>query len=115
MVVRGFVYISFFIAQCIAQQSQPFTGRGDSPPVNGSVEIWTSVFLHRLLAVDQTNYLHTHVLYIIFNWYDPRVLEQVQNATAERPGDLCGFKCQTGSTLCCDTIWLPGIDLQNVY
>eukprot|EP01134_Creolimax_fragrantissima_P005011 CFRG5011T1 len=107
--------LSFSFAACVGQQSQPFSGQGYHPPRNGSIDIWTSVFLDRLLAIDQTNYRHEHVLYVAFTWIDTRVPQMVANATTERLGSSCQRPCVTGGLDCCDTIWLPGVDIQNVF
>ncbi|KNC78733.1 hypothetical protein SARC_08845 [Sphaeroforma arctica JP610] len=96
--------------------AQPFEGQHlDDPPNNGSTTVWTSVFLDRILAVDQKNYRHEHSFYVSFTWYDDRALAQVEAATLERPGEECHNLCHPGFNQCCDSIWLPGVDITNVY
>eukprot|EP01134_Creolimax_fragrantissima_P007252 CFRG7252T1 len=80
-------------------------------PVNGTVDVWVSVMLDRILDVDERSYRHGQVMYVSLTWEDPRFYGIVGNTSR----DTCIKRCVTGGRACCDQPWLPGVDILNVF
>ncbi|QDZ23285.1 ligand-gated ion-channel protein [Chloropicon primus] len=110
--------------------SLPFTGQGDEP--EEPVEVYVSAMMERLLEVDDKNYLFENIVYVYLSWEDERAYQQMIDATdSYRNGTLeeCERPCSSDSQgslsrrgtgyhhhdTCCSTIWLPTIEMLNVY
>lgn len=99
------------------QQSTPFYGQG-YPPEQG-VDVYVTVFLDRLLEVDNINYRFEAVLYMMLSWSDPRARPAMLNSSATAINGTCKLPCTSlytfiaGSSSCCDGVWLPHLEFVN--
>lgn len=97
----------------------PFTGQG-SPPPNTETTVFMSVYLNKLIKVEEQDYTFSVLFYTYLSWRDPRAYSAVQAATArmnekssvgdggagcDRP--CSGQEMRSEITKCCDTLWLP--------
>ncbi len=113
-----------------AFQAQPFSGQGGFP--DSPRDIYVSPMLERLVDVDDREYRFETVVYLYLSWQDPWAAYRMYESTlAYRNGskEVCEFPCASGwklargdnqgifapETTCCDDVWLPTIDLMNVY
>ncbi|KAF8055655.1 hypothetical protein HT031_006677 [Scenedesmus sp. PABB004] len=117
-----------------AYSLNPFQGQGVAPA--GSVKIYLTVLLERVLGVDQRNYGFEAITYFYMSWHDPRAKEAVtkfsklQNDPTYNSGNGCIRFCDnaydesfgrfagangTSSRLCCDGVWLPGFGFRNAH
>ncbi|PSC69798.1 ligand-gated ion channel [Micractinium conductrix] len=110
-------------AGAAAQQLTPFQGR-NRPPAGG-VDVHVSAVVDHLIEVDDAQYRFEVVLYILLTWRDARAKPAVQAATeaAYNSPSGCLYPCTTiyawtnnseAINLCCDTIWLPHLEMINV-
>ena len=85
----------------------------------GQVDIHVSALMERLLGVDDSNYRFESLLYFYLSWTDPRAYPAVvESTTAVVNGTKeCGLPCSSvgNDITCCDGVWLPSLDLVNVY
>ena len=74
--------------QSAAYSSNPFQGQGIAPP--GTVKIYLSVAVERVLHVDQQNYRFQAIVYYFFSWRDPRAKEAIKEYSIAQndPGPL---------------------------
>ncbi|KAI8468377.1 MAG: hypothetical protein J3K34DRAFT_523004 [Monoraphidium minutum] len=115
------------------QEQMPFLGNGDfAPSVSGeAVDVHTSVFIDRMLKIDDKEY--EVVLWIYLSWRDARVKGQIEEAYEKmvasnttyvcqypcqstgkaRPGPLATRACATAGG-CCDEVWQPYIAITNI-
>ena len=113
-----------------SQMSLPFTGQGLEPAE--PVDVYVSAMLERLLDVDDKNYRFTNIVYVYLSWTDDRAHDLMMESTrAYRNGtkEECARPCSSDSMgslsresagfhyhdTCCDGIWLPTIEMLNVY
>lgn len=80
-----------------------------------------SIYVDRILYIDETKYTYEANFYIVLAWKDPRAQDEVQKATAAslEPGAECrrpcnGQKAPTPESRCCSSLYLPTILIRNV-
>ena len=75
--------------------------------------------MERLLGVDDSNYRFESLCYFYLSWTDPRAYPAiVESTTAVANGTKeCALPCSSvgNDITCCDSVWLPSLDLVNVY
>ncbi|KAI8466229.1 MAG: hypothetical protein J3K34DRAFT_434425, partial [Monoraphidium minutum] len=108
----------------VAQESMPFLGNGDFAPETGgeAVPVHVSVFVDRMILVNDKEYEFEAVLWIYLSWRDARVAGQIEAAyeamTAANSSYECGYPCQsTGKAVaggCCDDVWQPYVAFTNI-
>ncbi|KAL4451548.1 hypothetical protein ABPG75_007210 [Micractinium tetrahymenae] len=101
-----------------AQMETPLKGQG-SPGMN-TTEVFLSVYLDRLLEVDDTkNYRFTAVLYFYLTWRDPAAYDTVQRSTQAMLSSnySCAKPCTdwAGNLSCCDGIYIPTFFFRNAH
>eukprot|EP00951_Prasinocladus_malaysianus_P014277 scaffold108551_cov33-Prasinocladus_malaysianus.AAC.1 len=76
-----------------AQMDQPLMGQGDQPQDRTTIHM--SVFLERLLDIDDKNFRFTCVLFFYLNWKDTRAYGMIANRTEEvrNGGEACERVC----------------------
>lgn len=107
--------------------ADPLMGQGVAP--KDEVEVHVSVFLEKLLDVDETNQRFTALFQLYFSWYDDRAFKKSQKSTADfRNGvtSTCSKMCRSDvparsdytrtihELSCCDEVWLPSIKAKNI-
>eukprot|EP00884_Botryococcus_braunii_P017545 jgi/Botrbrau1/4474/Bobra.0220s0008.1 len=99
------------IARSLVRGKGPKTGQ----------PFFLSVYLDRLLFVDQQNYGFHASMFLFLSWRDPNAFEKVKSATAayQAGNDSCSRHCNgqlaSGPLVqCCDTLWLPTFVVRNV-
>ncbi|GBF94477.1 hypothetical protein Rsub_07011 [Raphidocelis subcapitata] len=104
------------LPRCAAQQDEPLKGFGTAQP-NATTRVWVSVFLDRLLDVNDHEYQFTAVVYLHLSWVDPRARFLIAaNAAQIRAGNrTCERPCANGrdSYGCCDGVWQPFVAIPN--
>ncbi|KAI7836530.1 hypothetical protein COHA_009630 [Chlorella ohadii] len=100
-----------------AQMLSPLAGQ-NSPNLN-TTEVFMSVYLDRLLEVDEKNYRHSEILYFLLTWNDPDAAATIADNTARwKAGQAgCDRQCSdfAGNITCCDGIFLPSLTFANAY
>jgi hypothetical protein len=66
--------------QSAAYSNNPFQGQGVAPP--GSVKIYLTILLERVLEVNQVNYGFQAITYFYFSWHDPRAKAAIAEYSA---------------------------------
>uniref|UniRef100_A0A383VCS9 Neurotransmitter-gated ion-channel ligand-binding domain-containing protein n=1 Tax=Tetradesmus obliquus TaxID=3088 RepID=A0A383VCS9_TETOB len=105
----------------LAQQPMPFQGQGDAAPAVPT-EVHVSMFVDRLLGVDDRDYSFQAVVWFYLSWRDPRVRGQIAENTAKltEPNSTysCELPCQSNQKAisggCCDGVWMPYIAFSNL-
>jgi hypothetical protein len=54
----------------------PFIGRGDNPPASPA-DVYVTVFVDRVLSVDDRKYEFSAVVWFYLSWTDPRAKGQI--------------------------------------
>lgn len=117
----SFSPLSFFLK--LDWIDSPFIGQGHAP--NGTTKVYISVYLDRLIALNEQRYTFAISLYFFLSWVDPRAPGAVAAATeaADRPGSDPDSQCRrscSGQHMavpgepCCDGMWLPSVLVRNV-
>ncbi|PRW32538.1 ligand-gated ion channel [Chlorella sorokiniana] len=100
-----------------AQMISPLAGQ-NSPGLN-TTEVFMSVYLDRLLEVDEKNYRHSEILYFLLTWNDPEAAPTIAaNTERWKAGQAgCDRQCSdfAGNVSCCDGIFLPSLTFKNAY
>jgi len=114
----------------LGQMALPFSGQGKDP--EEPVDVYVSAMMERLLDVDDRHYLFENIVYIYLSWVDSRAYSSMlESSRSFRNGTLeeCLRPCSSASAgslsrlsegfhyhdTCCDGIWLPTIQMLNVY
>jgi len=90
---------------------------GVPPP--GGTTVYVTVGLDRLIDIDDQNYRFEAILFMLLTWNDPRAKPAVLESTESvNLGDSnCTYPCTSihyvGSSLCCDSMWLPHLEFLN--
>eukprot|EP00271_Cylindrocystis_brebissonii_P020140 TRINITY_DN6541_c0_g1_i1.p1 TRINITY_DN6541_c0_g1~~TRINITY_DN6541_c0_g1_i1.p1 ORF type:complete len:739 (-),score=77.98 TRINITY_DN6541_c0_g1_i1:458-2674(-) len=95
----------------------PFPGQGVEPP-GSPLDVYVTVYLERLLRIDDVNFDFEAQLFIRFSWTDPNAAAEIAARTASLTGSDgvvrdCSRWCFNLAGRCCDTIWLPTVDFPN--
>eukprot|EP00884_Botryococcus_braunii_P000774 jgi/Botrbrau1/10698/Bobra.357_1s0002.1 len=97
----------------------PFVGQGVPPP-NG-VDVFMSIYLDRLLHLNQLEYYFHAVMWAYLSWEDERAATAVKQATQTfNETGVCQRPCYNidrplpGAAACCDTLWLPTFIIRNI-
>eukprot|EP00884_Botryococcus_braunii_P000773 jgi/Botrbrau1/10697/Bobra.357_1s0001.1 len=96
----------------------PFTGQG-VPPENGTT-VYLSIYLDRLIHLNQQEYFYHAVLGVFLSWYDERAHKSLEEANRKfAKTKECDRPCSNTQMLlppydCCDNIWLPSFIIRNI-
>ncbi|CAI5485929.1 unnamed protein product [Closterium sp. Naga37s-1] len=87
---------------------------GGEPAVRAAyTPVFVSVVLNKLLDVDDERYQFEAILHLRMSWHDPRAPLEIRRRTAETflagNPSACARVCAKGRSLCCDSVWLPGV------
>lgn len=93
--------------------------KGQGMPSNDTTDVYMSVYLDRLIEVDEQHYRHHLIVYFVITWTDPTAFETVERATASwlAGNSSCGLQCtnRADGVACCDDIYVPSFSFRNVY
>ena len=98
------------------------------PSSNGTLNVYTSALLERLLGIDDKKYEFTSIVFLYFSWEDPSAMDKMLTSTdAYRNGSgECESPCVAESKpsreakgyapefSCCDGIWMPQVVAYNL-
>ncbi|KAI8464918.1 MAG: hypothetical protein J3K34DRAFT_101369 [Monoraphidium minutum] len=121
------------LPRAAAYSPNPFQGQGVAP--EGTVTIYYTLLLERVLNINQQEYTFEAMFYMQFTWKDPRALDAInkfsllQNDKDYNSNRGCTRFCDnsfdrdwgrfagangTSSRKCCDGVWLPTFALRNL-
>ncbi|KAL4855826.1 Pyrophosphate-energized vacuolar membrane proton pump [Chlorella vulgaris] len=105
------------LTSAAAQMESPLKGQG--MPSNDTTDVYMSVYLDRLIEVDEQHYRHHLIVYFVITWADPTAFETVERATASwlAGNSSCNLQCtnRADGVACCDDIYVPSFSFRNVY
>lgn len=93
---------------------------GGGPPPSPLTDVHVSVFLDRLLSVDDKDYTFEAVMLFYLSWRDPRARSQIAQTQAriDAGNYTCSSPCQSSGTVeaggCCDEVWQPYLPMTNI-
>ena len=95
----------------------------NSPPPGVTTDVYLSIYVERLMEVNEKDYSFTASLLFMLTWKDPRAPGAVAAATAaaQAPGGTCARYCSYSDELapsnaaCCGgDLWLPSLRFRNM-
>ncbi|CAI5474281.1 unnamed protein product [Closterium sp. Yama58-4] len=88
-------------------------GEGEPAVRAAYTPVFVSVVLNKLLDVDDERYQFEAIIHLRMSWHDPRAPLEIRRRTAETflagNPSACARVCAKGRSLCCDSVWLPGV------
>ncbi|KAI3429737.1 hypothetical protein D9Q98_010052 [Chlorella vulgaris] len=101
-----------------AQMDSPLSGSG--VPQLETTHVYVSVYLDRLINVDEDNYRWEAIHYFYLSWTDYTAWSLVSNqsiALLTDPSSECKFSCSNvaQNVLCCDNLYRPSFAFKNAY
>jgi len=91
--------LQLHIQQSSAYSETPLLGQGVPPP--GTVKIYLSVVVERVLRVDQVNYGFAAIVYLHMAWREPRAKPAIDEFSVAQndPGE-CHARCSAAVDRC---------------
>ena len=101
----------------VSQQTNPLNGNPGAAIPGSRIDISVSALLQRAISLDTTNSKYDAVWWVVLSWQDPTAGDEVLARTGSVASTPCARGCDSNGLLssgCCDSIWLPSVELPNL-